>query len=66
MYDHAFKQRYIDNYNFLPMKLSKMTTALNLNTDENGLFPHHFSLLQNANYVGPYPSKEHYGYCTNV
>ncbi len=64
MYDHAFKQRYIDSYSFLPMKLSKMTSALNLNTDEKGFFPHHFNRLQNADYVGPYPSKELYGYNT--
>ncbi len=64
MYDHAFKQRYIDSYSFLPMKLSKMTSALNLNTEEKGFFPHHFNHLQNADYVGPYPSKEHYGYHT--
>lgn len=36
MYDQVFKQRYIDSYSFLPMKLSKMTTALNLNTSEKG------------------------------
>jgi hypothetical protein len=64
MYDQTYKQRYIDSYSFLPMKLSKMPTALNLNTDEKGFFPHHFNRLQNANYVGPYPSKEHYGYHT--
>ncbi len=57
MYDQPFKQRYIDSYSFLPMKLSKMTTALDLNTDEKGFF-------QNANYVGLYTYKEHYGYCT--
>ncbi len=66
MYDQAFKQRYIDSYSFLPMKLSKMTSALNLNTDAKGLFPHHFNRLQNADYVGPYPSKEHYGYRRGV
>ncbi len=64
MYDQSFKQRYIDSYSFLPMKLSKMTSALNLNTDEKGFFPHHFNRLQNANYVGPYLSKELYGYNT--
>ncbi len=64
MYDQTFKQRYIDSYSFLPMKLSKMTSALNLNTDEKGFFPHHFNHLQNADYVGPYPSKEMYGYNT--
>ncbi len=64
MYDSVFKQRYIDSYSFLPMKLSKMTSALNLNTDEKGFFPHHFNRLQNADYVGPYPPKELYGYNT--
>ncbi len=64
MYDQAFKQRYIDSYSFLPMKLSKMTSALNLDTDEKGYFPHNLNHLQNADYVGPYPSKEHYGYYT--
>ncbi len=56
--------RYTDSFSFLPMKLSKMISALNLNTDEKGFFPHHFNCLQNADYVGPYPSKEHYGYHT--
>ncbi len=46
------------------MKLSKMTSALNLNTDEKGFFPHHFNHLQNADYVGTYPSKEHHRYRT--
>ncbi|KAL0146560.1 hypothetical protein M9458_058191 [Cirrhinus mrigala] len=64
MYDQVFKQRYIDSYSFLPMKLSKLPSALNLNTNEKGFFPHHFNRLENANYVGPYPSKEHYGYQT--
>ncbi|XP_052426447.1 uncharacterized protein LOC127968976 [Carassius gibelio] len=64
MYDQVFKQRYIDSYSFLPMKLSKMTSALNLNTSEKGYFPHHFNRLQNANYIGPYPSKDYYGYQT--
>ncbi len=64
MCDQTFKQRYIDSYSFLPMKLSKMTSALNLNTDDKGFFPHHFNRLQNADYVGVYPSKEMYGYNT--
>ncbi len=64
MYDQAFKQRYIDSYSFLSMKLAKMTSALNLNPEVKGFFPHRFKCLQNAYYIGPYPSKEHYGYCT--
>ncbi len=57
MYNHTFKQRYIDSYSFLPIKLSKMTSALNLNTDKKGFLPHHFNHLQNADYVRPYRLK---------
>lgn len=42
--------------------MSKITSALNLNTSKKGFFPHNFNRLQNVNYFGPYTSKKHYGY----
>ncbi|KAI4891164.1 hypothetical protein NFI96_009541 [Prochilodus magdalenae] len=64
MYDEAYKQRYIDSYSFIPMRLAKTASALNLTCSEKGHFPHKFNLKQNENYAGPYPAKSFYGYDT--
>ncbi|KAI4883949.1 hypothetical protein NFI96_027631 [Prochilodus magdalenae] len=64
MYDEAYKQRYIDSYSFIPMRLAKTASALNLTCSEKGHFPHKFNLKQNENYIGPYPAKSFYGYDT--
>ncbi|KAI4891048.1 hypothetical protein NFI96_008140 [Prochilodus magdalenae] len=64
MYDEAYKQRYIDSYSFILMRLAKTASALNLTCSEKGHFPHKFNLKQNENYVGPYPAKSFYGYDT--
>ncbi|XP_039511243.1 uncharacterized protein LOC120466725 [Pimephales promelas] len=64
MYDAAFRQRYVDSFQFLPFSLKKVPAALNLTVNDKGFFPHHFNRLENANYVGPYPAKELYGYET--
>ncbi|XP_076873809.1 uncharacterized protein LOC143523314 isoform X1 [Brachyhypopomus gauderio] len=64
MYDEAYKQRYIDSYSFIPMRLAKTTSAFNLTCSDKGHFPHKFNLKQNENYVGPYPGKSFYGYDT--
>ncbi|XP_049334558.1 uncharacterized protein LOC125801697 isoform X1 [Astyanax mexicanus] len=64
MCDDVYKQRYIDSYSFIPMRLAKTASALNLTCDEKGHFPHKFNLRQNENYVGPYPDKSFYGYDT--
>lgn len=62
MYDALFRQRFIDSFQFLPFSLAKVPAALNLTVCEKGFFPHHFNRLENANYIGCYPSKEFYGY----
>lgn len=64
MYDSVFKQCYIDSFSFLPMSLSKTTSAFGIDNGEKGFFPHHFNRPENVNYVGPYPSKLFYGYNT--
>lgn len=64
MYDEYFKQRYIDSYSFIPMRLAKTTAALNLSTAEKGYFPHKFNKRENNSYIGPYPDKTCYGYDT--
>ena len=43
MYDECFKQRYIDSYSFIPMRLANTSATLNLNTVEKGHFPHAFN-----------------------
>ncbi|XP_048053134.1 uncharacterized protein LOC125272385 isoform X1 [Megalobrama amblycephala] len=64
MFDEAYKQRFIDSYSFIPMRLAKTPAAFNLTNAEKGYFPHHFNRVENDNYVGPYPDKEFYGYAT--
>ncbi|XP_048036672.1 uncharacterized protein LOC125262163 [Megalobrama amblycephala] len=61
---NTLSERYIDSFSFLPMGLSKTTSAFDLNIGEKGFFPHHFNRPENVNYVGPYPSKHFYGYNT--
>ena len=62
MYDERFRQRYIDSYSFIPMRLANTPAAFNLTTDDKGYFPHRFNTSVNNNYIGPYPSKFYYGY----
>ncbi|KAI2645089.1 putative DNA polymerase [Labeo rohita] len=64
MYDDAFKQRFIDSYSFIPMRLANTPAAFNLPNAEKGYFPHHFNRIENDSYVGPYPAKDFYGYAT--
>ncbi|XP_053481752.1 uncharacterized protein LOC128608210 [Ictalurus furcatus] len=64
MYDKTFKQRFIDSYSFIPMRLSMTSAALNLTCAEKGHFPHLFNRTENEDYVGPYPDKHFYGYET--
>ncbi|KAL2078838.1 hypothetical protein ACEWY4_024582 [Coilia grayii] len=62
MYDEIFKQRFIDSYSFIPMRLAKTTEALSLETSEKGYFPHRFNTAENNNYRGAYPARHYYGY----
>ena len=57
MYDKFFKQRYIDSYSFIPMRLTNTSAALNLSTVKKGHFPHAFNKQENNSYIGPYPKK---------
>ncbi|XP_018110215.1 uncharacterized protein LOC108712518 [Xenopus laevis] len=55
-----FKIRFIDSFNFLPMKLSKLPKAMGFD-DTKGYFPHFFNTAANQAYVGPMPSHENFG-----
>ena len=52
--------RFIDSLSFLPMSLSKLTSAFQLPAPK-GTFPHYFNKPENAGYVGPIPDAEFYG-----
>ena len=53
--------RLIDSLKFLPMKLSKLSSVFGLK-EAKGWFPHHFDKKENWNYIGPYPSREYFGF----
>ena len=54
--------RFIDSLNFLQMPLKSFPETFGLNELKKGYFPHYFNKECNKNYVGPMPSKKHYGY----
>jgi hypothetical protein len=56
------KLRFIDSLNFLPMALSKFPETFGFEELRKGYFPHFFNTTANANYIGPLPPKEDYGY----
>ncbi|KAK0153088.1 putative DNA polymerase [Merluccius polli] len=62
MYDNQLKQRWLDSYSFIPMRLAKTPAALGFEDSKKGYFPHMFNITENADYVGPYPSPHYYGY----
>ena len=62
MYDDHFKQRWLDSYSFLPMRLANTPAALGFEDSKKGYFPHRFNTAENVDYVGPYPSTHYYGY----
>ena len=62
MYDRVYKQRWIDSFSFLPMRLSKIPAALGFEDMMKGYFPHKFNMVGNKKYVGPYPELYYYGY----
>ena len=53
--------RLIDSLKFLPMRLSKLSSVFGLK-EAKGWFPHHFNKKENWNYIGPYPSREYFGF----
>ncbi len=63
--------RFLDSYKFLPFPLSSLPKSFQLAEDRpggvsteysKGFFPHLFNRVENETYVGPFPSKELYGY----
>ncbi|XP_061190399.1 uncharacterized protein LOC133198307 [Saccostrea echinata] len=52
--------RVIDSFNFLPMALSKLPKAFQLDSLKKGYFPHFFTSVANLNYLGPYPPAKTY------
>ena len=54
--------RFIDNLNSLQMPLKSFPKTFGMNKLKKGCFPHYFNKECNKNYVGPMPSKKHYGY----
>ena len=54
--------RFVDSLNFLQMPLKSFPKTFGMNELKKGYFPHYFNKECNQNYVGPMPSKKHYGY----
>ena len=44
------------------MSLKAFPETFNMDKLKKGYFPHHFSKVCNKNYIGPIPSKKHYGF----
>ena len=61
MYDRAYKQRWIDSFSFLPMRLSKIPSALGFEDKMKGYFPHKFNTPGIEKYVGPCPAPYYCG-----
>ncbi|XP_077961146.1 uncharacterized protein LOC144382995 [Gasterosteus aculeatus] len=62
MYDRSYRQRWIDSFSFLPMRLSKTPAALGFSDVEKGYFPHKFNTREHEYYVGKYPDPSYYGF----
>ncbi len=56
------KIRFVDSLNFLPMALAKFPETFGFEEMRKGHFPHFFNTVANANYIGPMPAKDAYGY----
>ena len=54
--------RFIDSLNFLQMPLKLFPKTFGMDELKKGYFPHTFNKECNKDYVGPMPSKKHYGY----
>ena len=53
---------FLDSYNFLPMKLSKIITEIIwTERTQKGWFSHYFNIKNNQNYIGPFPRPDYYG-----
>ena len=62
MCDKTYRQRWIDSFSFLPMRLAKTPSALGFEDLLKGNFPHKFNTRANEFYNGPYPAPSYYGY----
>lgn len=56
------KLKIIDSINFVQGSLSSFPKTFGLTELKKGYFPHFFNKKYNQSYVGPMPSKRHYGY----
>ena len=54
--------RFIDSLNFLQMTLNKFSKTFGIDELKKDYFPHYFNKKCHKNYIGPIPSKKHYGY----
>lgn len=54
--------RIIDSMNFVAQPLSTFPKTFGLKELKKGYFPHYSNKECNRNYIGPIPSKKHYGY----
>ena len=53
--------KFIDNLNYLPMKLSALPKTFGLAGQlKKGYFPHIFNTPENENYIGPYPDRTYF------
>ena len=54
--------RFINSLNFLQMPLKSFPKTFGMDELKKGWFPYYFNKMCHKNYVGPIPSKKHYGY----
>ena len=66
MYMHVpgYKMKFIDSLSFFLCPLRKLPETFGIEEVKKGYFPHLFNRPENANYVGPIPHIETYGYST--
>ena len=54
--------RFTDSLNIFQIPLKLFPKTFGMNELKKGYFPHYFNKECSKNYVGPMPSKKHYGY----
>ena len=58
----CLKLKIIDSINFIAQPLRSFPKTFGLSELKKGYFPHYFNKKSHQNYIGPLPSKKHYGY----
>ena len=53
--------KFIDSLNFIPSSLEAFPKTFGIKELVKGYFPHTFNTNANKDYIGEYPSIEHYG-----